>query len=110
MLPAASVAVAVRVAAVCQRAGSKAPYAVGISHGGAHRLTILIDGNGRVGCRGAVQRWRGVVCALSEATGPSTGPALSVAGVKTGASGTDVSTVRLNGGEVTRYCLRHRWR
>ena len=36
-----------------------------------------------------------------EATGPSTGPALSVAGVKTGASGTDVSTVRLNGGEVT---------
>lgn len=65
MLPAASVAVAVGVAAVCQRAGSKAPYAVGISHGGAHRLTILIDGNGRVGCRGAVQRWRGVVCALS---------------------------------------------
>ena len=36
-----------------------------------------------------------------EATGPSTVPASSVAGVKTGASGTEVSTVRLNGGEVT---------
>ena len=53
------------MAAVCQRAGGEAPYAVGISHGGAHLLTILIDGDGRVGCRGAVQRWRGVVCALS---------------------------------------------